>query len=151
MLVCALTLYYNETRISGRCENDRFRSIHRHLRFPKEEDVAKLCCLCLLNGNRLSQHGNTSQYEFIWNPRSASLRIICGSTLRRLQAQCLNAYSTLPCPPLPRFAAEIGVCHRAHPRSAAALTIESLPPLNHEKRRHGYPIARRASGTSPPS
>jgi hypothetical protein len=37
-----------------------------------------------------------------------------------------------------------GVCHRAHPRSAAALTIESLPPLNHEKRRHGYPIARRA-------
>jgi hypothetical protein len=39
----------------------------------------------------------------------------------RLQAQFLNAYSTLPCPPLPRFAAEIGVCHRAHPRSAAAL------------------------------
>src|ERR1700687_3184734 len=37
-----------------------------------------------------------------------------------------------------------GVCHRAHPRSAAALTIESLQPLNHEKRRHGYPIARRA-------
>jgi len=55
------------------------------------------------------------------DPRSASLRIICGSTLRRLQAQFLNAYSTLPCPPLPSFAAEIGVCHRAHPRSAAAL------------------------------
>jgi hypothetical protein len=52
-----------------------------------------------LNGNRLSQHENTSQYEFIWNPRSASLRIICGSTLRRLQAQFLNAYSTLPFPP----------------------------------------------------
>src|SRR5689334_17520622 len=59
----------------------------------REEDVAKLCCLCLLNGNRLSQHGNTSQYEFIWNPRSASLRIIYGSTLRRP--------STLPCPPPP--------------------------------------------------
>jgi len=42
----------------------------------------------------------------------------------RVQAQFLNAYSTLPCPPLPRFAAEIGVYHRAHPRSAAALTIE---------------------------
>ena len=28
--------------------------------------------------------------------------------------------STFP----PDFAAEIGVCHRAHPRSAAALTIE---------------------------
>jgi hypothetical protein len=42
----------------------------------------------------------TSQYEFIWNPRSASLRVIYGSTLRRLQAQFLNAYSTLPCPAL---------------------------------------------------
>jgi hypothetical protein len=32
--------------------------------------------------------------------------------------------------------------------SAAALTIESLPPLNHEKRRHGYPIGtqREAGG-----
>jgi len=30
--------------------------------------------------------------------------------------------STSPTPPSPpRFAAEIGVCHRAHPRSAAAL------------------------------
>ena len=41
-----------------------------------------------------------SQYEFIWNPRSANLRIICGSTLRRLQAEFLNAYSTLPSPAL---------------------------------------------------
>src|SRR5271169_3038455 len=38
-------------------------------------------------------------------------------------------FPTAP-PSPPRFAAEIGVCHRAHPRSAAALTIESLPPLN---------------------
>src|SRR5438132_9627414 len=28
---------------------------------------------------------------------------------------------TPPSPPLPRFAAEIGVCHPAHPRSVAAL------------------------------
>src|ERR1700752_4254894 len=94
------------------CENDRFRSIHRHLRFPRKKMVAKLCCLCLLNGNRLSQHGNTSQYEFIWNPRSASLRIIYGSTLRRLQAQFLNAYSTLPS----RFAPEnwVFIIERIH-------------------------------------
>ena len=45
-------------------------------------------------------------------------------------------FPTAP-PSPPRFAAEIGVCHRAHPRSAAALTIESLPPLNHDERRHG--------------
>jgi hypothetical protein len=63
----------------------------------------------------------TSTHTGLLNPRSASLRIIYGSTLLRLQAQFLNAYSTLPCPPLPCFAAEIGVCHRAHPRSAAAL------------------------------
>jgi hypothetical protein len=54
--------------------------------------------------------------------------LFTGSTLRRLQAQFLNAYSTLPCPPLPRFAAEIGVCHRAHSRSAAALP--DLMPLS---------------------
>src|SRR6478672_4801831 len=54
----------------------RKRSVSQHTSPPslsQEEDVAKLCCLCLLNGNRLSQHGNTSKYKLIWNPRSASL------------------------------------------------------------------------------
>ena len=54
-------------------------------------------------------------------PGALVYELFYGSTLRRLQAQFLNAYSTLPFPPLPRFAAEIGVYHRAHPRSAAAL------------------------------
>ena len=40
-------------------------------------------------------------------------------------------------PPLPALPLKLAyVIERIH-ESAAALTIESLPPLNHEKRRHG--------------
>jgi hypothetical protein len=41
---------------------------------PRKKMLRNFVAFVFLNGNRLSQHENTSQYEFIWNPRSASLR-----------------------------------------------------------------------------
>src|SRR5271165_6413651 len=38
-----------------RCENDRLRNNTGATFSSWEEDVAKLCCLLLLNGNRISQ------------------------------------------------------------------------------------------------
>jgi hypothetical protein len=70
-------------------------------------------------------------------PKLLRLGLLCGVSVAGMYPRrWCERFPTPPSPP--RFAAEIGVCHRAHPRSAAAaLTIESLPPLNHEKRRHG--------------
>jgi hypothetical protein len=81
--------------------------------------------------------GNTSQYEFIWNPRSASLRIIYGSTLRRLQAQFLNAYSTLTFPPpalqppiaLPIFSRSSAVGSRSRIKPLLEMRLEAFEHL----------------------
>jgi hypothetical protein len=44
-----------KSRIYECCENDRLRNNTGATFSSWEEDVAKLCCLFLLNGNRISQ------------------------------------------------------------------------------------------------
>src|SRR5580704_5703295 len=85
--------------------------------------------------------GTLLPFSLKWQPNIATTQKVNPPIWR-------EHFPTPPSPP--RFAAEIGVCHRAHPRSAAALTIESLPPLNHEKRRHWLGCVAAAAQCAPP-
>src|SRR6202022_209788 len=78
------------------------------LLFHRKKDVAKLCCLFLLNGNRILQQ------RFM--PEDLSLRaefFLTGTFSFESPFGNPRWCERFPTPPSPpRFAAEIGVCHR---------------------------------------